>query len=655
MSLYKGLRDRLANWHAIGADSATLRRLKHGVPVEFAGDVLPPSFRLSPIPATDQQRAWWFEVEEPRLVQLGAIRRCPQDSPAPLYCSNAFCVPKDKTWRLVVNLKRLNSFCKPYKCRYDTLKLLSSWDMKNSWMVKVDLQDAYYHVSVQADHRHFFTFEFCGVLYEMCTLPFGWVNSPYFFVKTMRSVVRYLRDPEHALRRHCHRPPPPPPHQFYPSQRTAYRYGVRALPYLDDFLFVFSTKAQAVAGSVWIRDVLDFLGLSHHPRKCQWEPSQRVVHLGLIVDTSSGQFEVPGEKLAKLKRMAVDLRVTAKKNRRLVLKSELAKFCGFAQSVKLAVPPAQLFLRDLYDDIAQPVSWSSRVRLSRASMRDLDWWANIPTQHSSSPIQMQPVSAMLSVDASSHSWGAVLNNVVARSYWDSDELQLHINLKELRAVRYALLSFSHLLQGKIVMLNEDNSTAQAIITKYSSKSPELHLEFRLLWDTMCKLGITLRVQRVNSADNIADAPSRFVDEADFKLHSRWFDFIDARFGPHDVDLFATNLNAQLPCFFSRFHCPGTSGVDSFAQEWAPYNCYANPPYDPDLLLSLVQRVRLDRVNITLVVPYWGAQAWWQQLMEVAAEVLYLPQEFGLFLPGLGGSVVPLPAPPWQVAVVRVVW
>ena len=655
MSLYGRLAARLAHWHAIGADAATLRRLRDGVPVEFRGDSPPPSFCLPPLPVSEQQRDWWFNVEEPRLIQLGAITRRSSTAPPPVYCSNAFCVPKDsKSWRLVVNLKRLNSFCKAYNCRYDTLKLLSTWAMKDSWMLKVDLQDAYYHVSVQPDHRHYFTFQFCGAMYEMCTLPFGWINSPYFFVKTMRCVVRYLRDPDPALKRRHRSPPPPPPHQFYPSVRR-YRYGVRVLPYLDDFLFVFSSREQALAGSVWVRDVLDFLGLSHHPRKCIWEPSQRLQHLGLVVDTELGTFEVPSDKLKKLKRMAIDLRVTAKKNRRLVLKSDLAKFCGFAQSVKLAIPPAQLFLRELYDDIAQPVSWSSRVRLSRASMRNLDWWANVPTVHSSSPIQMQPVSATLSVDASSHSWGAVLQNMVARSYWRADETDLHINVKELRAVRYALLSFSSFLSNKVVLLNEDNTTTQAVITKFSSRSPELHKEFRLLWDTMCSLGVVLQVRRVASEDNEADAPSRYVDRSDYKLNAAWFDYLEALYGPHEVDLFASNVNAQLPRFYSLHHCPNTAGVDSFAQDWASYNCYANPPYDPDVLLTVVQRVRLERVNITLVVPCWGAQAWWQQLMEVASDVLYLPRQLGLFSPGPGGSVRLLPPPSWQVAVVRVVW
>ncbi|EFJ45775.1 hypothetical protein VOLCADRAFT_105800 [Volvox carteri f. nagariensis] len=70
----------------------------------------------------------------------------------------------------------------------------------------------------------------------------------------------------------------------------------------------------------WVRESIEFLGLSCHPTKCQWEPSQSVYHLGITINTAAGVFEVPKQKLAKLRRLAIGLRITAKKNRRLVQK-----------------------------------------------------------------------------------------------------------------------------------------------------------------------------------------------------------------------------------------------------------------------------------------------------------------------------------------------
>ena len=65
------------------------------------------------------------------------------------------------------------------------------------------------------------------------------------------------------------------------------RAGVQVLPYLDDFLFIFCSKEQAGAGAVWIKTVLDSLGLATNPKKCEWEPSQSVHHLGITVNTAA--------------------------------------------------------------------------------------------------------------------------------------------------------------------------------------------------------------------------------------------------------------------------------------------------------------------------------------------------------------------------------
>ena len=128
--------------------------------------------------------------------------------------------------------------------------------------------------------------------------------------------MRFWRDPLAAVgkgRRHL--APPLPPHEVFPKGRGGRpaRLGARVLPYLDDFLFVFASREQAALGARWVRESIEFLGLSCHPTKCQWEPSQSVYHLGITVNTADGLFEVPAEKLAKLRRLAVGLRVTAKK------------------------------------------------------------------------------------------------------------------------------------------------------------------------------------------------------------------------------------------------------------------------------------------------------------------------------------------------------
>ncbi|GLI61147.1 hypothetical protein VaNZ11_003431 [Volvox africanus] len=210
--------------------------------------------------------------------------------------------------------------------------------------------------------------------------------------------------------------PPMPPHQLLMrcGNRQPDHLGACVLPYLDDFLFAFVPEEQVHLGDQWVCESIECLGLSCHPAKCQWKPSRSVYHLDIIVNIASGLFQVPAEKFRKLLRLAVGLQVIAKKDCHLVQKRGLARFCGSAQSVKLAFIPAPLFLRHIYDDIVQPVGWSGCIHLSWASLQDLDWWADIPAQHCSAAIHLGPAAVVLSVHASRHSWGAVLHSRIAR-------------------------------------------------------------------------------------------------------------------------------------------------------------------------------------------------------------------------------------------------
>ena len=52
----------------------------------------------------------------------------------------------------------------------------------------------------------------------------------------------------------------------------------RVLPYMDDYLALFSSEAEAQRGSVQIRSTLAWLGLEANPKKCIWTPTQELTH-----------------------------------------------------------------------------------------------------------------------------------------------------------------------------------------------------------------------------------------------------------------------------------------------------------------------------------------------------------------------------------------
>ena len=59
---------------------------------------------------------------------------------------------------------------------------------------------------------------------------------------------------------------------------------------------------------------------------------------------------------------------------------------------------------------------------------------------------------------------------------------------------------------------------------------------------------------------------------------KFFNHLEARWGPHTVDLFASSDNAQCKKFYSLHWCRGTAGVNAFGFPWSGENCWINAPY-----------------------------------------------------------------------------
>ena len=69
--------------------------------------------------------------------------------------------------------------------------------------------------------------------------------------------------------------------------------GVMVLPYLDDFLFMSSSFPTALDLSFRVQNDFQNCGMLVNLEKSETMPVQRLKHLGMMVDTVSGIFEVP--------------------------------------------------------------------------------------------------------------------------------------------------------------------------------------------------------------------------------------------------------------------------------------------------------------------------------------------------------------------------
>ena len=94
----------------------------------------------------------------------------------------------------------------------------------------------------------------------------------------------------------------------------------------------------------------------------------------------------------------------------------------------------------------------------------------------------------LTSDASLMGCGAHCCGRSTQGLWSLEETSLHINLLELRAVRFALTVFSDMLRGKKVLINTDNVSALFYINKQGGTSSiALCMESLLLWNQVFAL------------------------------------------------------------------------------------------------------------------------------------------------------------------------
>lgn len=649
------VRARLPAWESCGAPPQHLSWLRDGYRLPFGPGGPPEPFHLgcslaSSLSASGAERDF-LRSELQRLLSRGAI----EPGQSGRFVSRAFLIPKPGQpgkWRLVFDLRHLNSFLVESPCRYETLKTARGMFEEGDWMFSLDLEDGYYAVPIAEEHRHFLTFEVAGLgLFQFAALPMGLAPSALVFTKVMSTFVRALRSPMEALSDFEARSPPAgryvPPARRSPTLRSlvprfasTMRAGLRCLPYVDDFLILARSFEDALAARDYVDALLELLGLRRNPRKGVWEPTQHLQHLGLGVDTLAMTFFVPLPRREKLAAAAAGLLATANSSSGLVGKRRLAGTAGLLASCTLAMPLARHYLRALYDALSTEPRWDARVRLSGEARRSLEWLLRLPDRHACRPITPLAASAEVWTDASLSGWGAVClvggRLTEAHGQWAPRERLLHINLLEMRAKRLALLSFAPLLQRRHVHFRGDNLVVTHVAASGTSRSPELMSETRLLFADLDSLHVTTTESWLSSTDNArADQLSRLRDEGPL-LRASVADSLLARFGPHTVDRFASSDNALLPRFNSARPTPLGSGVDAFAQvDWGVGRSWCHPPWH--LLPRLALFLRQTGAAATVVAPDWPGRAWYQSLRELASTQLRLPPRRAPYAPGQGAS------------------
>ena len=126
----------------------------------------------------------------------------------------------------------------------------------------------------------------------------------------------------------------------------------------------------------------------------------------------------------------------------------------------------------------------------------------------------------------------------------------------------------HRCERRLVVLQVDAMNLLGIVNRGSTRLAINELAWELFWSCL-RHKITTSVEWVPREENAyADDISKMLIPEDYMLSRSVFGMLDRRWGPHTVDLFASNANNMCAKFFSLHWCRGSSGINAFGHEWS---------------------------------------------------------------------------------------
>ena len=145
----------LNNWKNIGASDTILDWIENGVKFPLIQDIS--SFEVSNNKFSIKEENF-LKSEISHLLILGCIERV---SFKPKCVSPISCVPmKNGKFRLVTDLRHLNSYSPPPKIKYEDINTVINVAKPNDYIITADLQNGFFHIPVHKDHQTLLGFKF---------------------------------------------------------------------------------------------------------------------------------------------------------------------------------------------------------------------------------------------------------------------------------------------------------------------------------------------------------------------------------------------------------------------------------------------------------------------------------------------------------------
>ena len=258
-------------WSDDGAEPWVVEVLRWGYQIPFCQA---PTLSRDPIPfpayCPDSIRGKALAGEVQSLLAKGAIEIAPLPSPG--FYSRLFVVMKASgAWRPVNDLSTLNLRIQQTSFKMETLQSVLLSVRPGDWMVSLDLKDAYLQVPKHPELRKFLRFMVGERVYQFKVLCFGVSTASQVFTRVMATVSAIL-----------------------------HRMGVRLRRYLDDWLLQASSREQVLLAPRTVLRLCRSMGIVVNWEKSQVIPTQQMVYLGVILNSTTFRASPALKRVEKL-------------------------------------------------------------------------------------------------------------------------------------------------------------------------------------------------------------------------------------------------------------------------------------------------------------------------------------------------------------------
>jgi hypothetical protein len=268
MSVKFSLRNHLAWWQKNVHNSYIVDVIQNGYRLPLNGIPKPEWLKNN---KSARDNASFVDSEVDKLVKSGVVIEL-KNQPAVI---NALTVAinADNKKRLVLDLRQVNPMLNVHKYKYEDIRVASQYFSKNCFMSIFDLKSGYHHVDIHVAYHQFLAFSWNNKFYTYTCCPFGLSTAGLIFSKIVRELVKLWRSK-----------------------------GFPLVMYLDDGILIGKTRLETEYVAYHVKKDLLAAGFVINEEKSVWIPQQQVKWLGFILDSVANIFEVPSEKLSRLKR-----------------------------------------------------------------------------------------------------------------------------------------------------------------------------------------------------------------------------------------------------------------------------------------------------------------------------------------------------------------